>query len=383
MYIKRTIEKEVKTLAKEFPIIAILGPRQSGKTTLAKHIFKKYKYISLEDPDIRKIASSDPRGFLEQYSQNVIIDEVQRIPELFSYIQTASDKSNKPGSFVLTGSQNYLLSEKISQSLAGRVGITTLLPLSIEEIIPKDEKISLETAEIKGFYPRIFEQNIRPSSFYSSYVATYLEKDIRMIKNITNYDSFHKFLKIMAGRSGQILNTLAISNECDVSHNTVNDWVNLLESSYVIFRIHPYYKNFNKRIVKKPKIYFYDVGLLSYLLGIKNKEHLNSHYLKGAIFETLIMSEFMKSNFNRALNLRFYFWRDQSDREVDLIIEDGANVKSVEIKSSKTIRDDFFRNLKYWDQLTKNSNSFVVYTGENEFKMEKVKIVNWKNISKI
>jgi uncharacterized protein len=383
MYIKRIIEKEVKTLAKEFPIVAILGPRQSGKTTLVKHIFKKYKYISLEDPDIRKIASSDPRGFLERYSHNVIIDEVQRIPELFSYIQTASDKSNKPGSFILTGSQNYLLSEKISQSLAGRVGISTLLPFSVEEILSENKKHSLDNTEITGFYPRIFEQNIRPSSFYSSYVATYLEKDIRMIKNITNYDSFHKFLKIMAGRSGQVLNTLAISNECDVSHNTINEWTNLLERSYIIFRIHPYHKNFNKRIIKKAKVYFYDVGLLSYLLGIKNKEHLNSHYLKGAIFETLVMSEFMKNNFNRALNLKFYFWRNKSNKEVDLIVEDGVKVKSIEIKSGKTIRDDFFGNLKYWNQLAKNNNSFVIYAGENEFKTEGVEIVNWKNISKI
>lgn len=383
MYIKRIIEKEIKILAKEFPIVAILGPRQSGKTTLAKHIFKKYKYISLEDPDVRKIVLNDPRGFLEQYNQDVIIDEVQRIPELFSYIQTASDSRNKPGSFILTGSQNYLLSEKISQSLAGRVGIATLLPFSVEEILEKNKKNSLDSAEIKGFYPRIFEQNIRPSSFYSSYVATYLEKDIRMIKNIINYDSFYKFLKIMAGRSGQVLNTLAISNECDISHNTVNEWVNLLERSYIVFKLSPYHKNFNKRIIKKAKIYFYDVGLLSYFLGIKNKEHLHSHYLKGAIFETLVMSEFMKNNFNRALNFEFYFWKDKSGREVDLIIEDGVKVKSVEIKSGKTIRDDFFKNLKYWNQLAKNNNSFVVYAGENEFKMDGVRIRSWKNISKI
>lgn len=381
MYIKRTIEKEIKTLAREFPVVAVLGPRQSGKTTLVKHIFKKHKYVSLEDPDVRKIASSDPRGFLEQYSQDVIIDEIQRVPELFSYLQTASDSKNKSGSFILTGSQNYLLSENISQSLAGRVGIATLLPFSIEEISSVNKNLLLEDTEIKGFYPRIFEQNIRSFSFYSSYVATYLEKDIRMIKNITNYDSFYKFLKIMAGRSGQILNTLAISNECDISHNTVNEWVNLLEKSYIVFKLKPYHKNFNKRIIKKSKVYFYDVGLLSYLLGIKNKEHLNSHYLKDAIFETLVVSEFMKNNFNRALNLDFYFWKDKTGREVDLIIENGVKVKSVEIKSSKTIRGDFFKNLKYWNQLTQNNNSSIVYAGENEFKTEGIKIKNWKNIS--
>ncbi len=381
MYIKRTIEKEIKILAKEFPVVAVLGPRQSGKTTLVKHLFKKYKYVSLEDPDVRKVASDDPRGFLEQYNQNVIIDEIQRVPELFSYLQTASDSKNKPGSFILTGSQNYLLSENISQSLAGRVGIATLLPFSIEEISTENKDFSLEDVEIKGFYPRIFEQNIRPFSFYSSYVATYLEKDIRMIKNITNYDSFYKFLKIIAGRSGQVLNTLAISNECDISHNTVNEWVSLLERSYIVFKLKPYHKNFNKRIIKKSKVYFYDVGLLSYLLGIKNKEHLNSHYLKGAIFETLVMGEFMKNDLNHALNLNFYFWKDKNGKEVDLIIEDGVKIKSIEIKSGKTIRSDFFKNLKYWNQLTQNNNSFVIYAGENEFKTEGIRIKNWKKIS--
>ena len=384
MYIKREIETEIKTLAKEFPIVAIMGPRQSGKTTLAKHLFSKHKYISLEDPDIRNQAIADPRGTLADFGTNIILDEIQRVPELFSYLQTASDKHNISGSYILTGSQNYLLSEKIAQSLAGRVGITTLLPLSLKEIKNKFDTSNLNEVIIKGFYPRIFDKAIRPSSFYSSYIDTYLERDIRLIKNISKFDSFHKFLRVMAARNGQVLNTLTISNECDVAHNTIKDWINLLERSYIVFKLRPYHKNFNKRIIKKPKIYFYDTGLLSYLLNIKNADHLIGHPFRGELFEALVISELIKDNLNNAKGREFYFWRDKQQREIDLIIQDGPKIKTVEIKISQTIRDNFFKHLRYFDDLTGNkTEQYLVYAGPHEVSVKNIKVLKWMNLDRI
>ena len=385
MYIKRKIEKEVRQLAKEFPIVAILGPRQSGKTTLARHIFKKYKYVSLEDPDMRNSAIEDPRGFLFQYDKKVIIDEIQRAPELFSYLQTHTDELKETGLFILTGSQNYLLMENISQSLAGRVGLATLLPFSTEEIIKYNQELTLEELMFIGFYPRIYDQNIRPSSFYKSYLSTYIEKDIRLIKNIVDYDSFYKFIKIMAGRTGQVLNTLAISNECDISHNTVKEWLSVLETSYITYKLKPFYKNYNKRLIKNSKIYFYDTGLVCFLLGIKNIENLNTHYGKGNIFETFVISDFIKNNFNKGESNDFYFWRDSQKKEIDLIVDDGINLKGIEIKSGRTIKDDFFKGLNYWNTLSKNDpkNSYLIYAGESEHKRKNINIVNWKSIYKI
>ena len=385
MYIKRKIEKEIRQLAKEFPIVAILGPRQSGKTTLAKYIFKKYKYVSLEDPDMRSLAIEDPRGFLFQYDKKVIIDEIQRVPELFSYLQTHTAELKETGSFILTGSQNYLLMENISQSLAGRVGLATLLPFSTKEVIEHNPKLTLEELMFTGFYPRIYDQNIRPSSFYKSYLSTYIEKDIRLIKNIVDYDSFYKFIKIMAGRTGQVLNTLAISNECDISHNTVKEWLSVLETSYITYKLKPFYKNYNKRLIKNSKIYFYDTGLVCYLLGIKNIENLNTHYSKGNIFETFIVSDFIKNNFNKGESSDFYFWRDSQKNEIDLIIDSNGNLNGIEIKSGRTIKDDFFKGLGYWNALSKNNpkNSYLIYAGESEHKRKNINIVNWKSIYKI
>jgi len=385
MFIPRKIEKEIRILSKEFPIVAIMGPRQSGKTTLSKHIFKNYKYVSLEDPDIRNLAIDDPRGFLTQYDNKVIFDEIQRAPELFSYLQTHSDELKQNGSFVITGSHNYLLMEKISQSLAGRVGIVTLLPFSIEEIIKYNKNIELEELIYKGFYPRIYDQNIRPISFYKTYLSTYIEKDARMIKNITDYDTFYKFIRIMAGRSGQILNTVTISDECGISHNTVKDWVSVLETSYIIFKLHPFYKNYKKRLIKSPKIYFYDTGLACYLLGIKNIENLNTHYLKGNIFETFIVSDFIKNNFNKGEDKNFYFWRDSHKKEIDLLIENGAIIKAIEIKSGRTIKNSFFDGLKYWNDLSKNNpeNSYLIYSGDANYQKHLINIISWKKIFKI
>jgi uncharacterized protein len=382
--INRNIKQEVNTLAKEFPVVVLLGPRQSGKTTLAKMLFPKYRYVSLEDPDVRSFAKQDPRGFLKQYDEFVIFDEIQRIPELFSYIQTHVDKINKEGMFVLTGSHNYLLVEAITQSLAGRVGISTLLPFSVDEILSYKSKVLLDKIIFTGSYPRIYDKNIRPTSFYASYLSTYVERDIKLLQNIGNGDDFLKFLKILAGRSGQILNVLEISEQTGIKQSQIKEWISALKAGYIIFELKPYHKNYNKRLVKKSKIYFYDTGLLCYLLGIKSEEQYNSHYYKGNIFENFIIANLMKVNFNYAINAEFYFWRDNHKKEVDLIIEVGGKAKVVEIKSASTFRKEFLAGVDYINNLFKSDpkDSFLIYSGEKTVRND-VNIINWKDTKSI
>ncbi|HFC76935.1 MAG TPA: ATP-binding protein [Candidatus Moranbacteria bacterium] len=382
--IKRKITEEIKTLAKEFPIVAIMGPRQSGKTTIAKHIFKKYKYVSLEDYDKRKIAMDDPRGFLKQYDKNVIIDEIQRVPELFSYLQTHIDEIKTNGSFVLTGSQNYLLMENITQSLAGRVGLATLFPLSLEEL-PTENKSNIYEVIFKGFYPRIFDQKIRPSSFYKTYLNTYLEKDIRLIKNISDYNLFLKFLKLLAGRSGQILNIQTIADDVGIANKTVESWLSILETSFIIYRLQPYHKNYNKRVVKSSKLFFYDVGLVCYLLGIKKPEELENYYQFGNLFENFIISDLMKYNYNYGELANFYFWKDGHNNEIDLLIESGNKIKVIEIKSAQTFREEFLKNMSKFSKLekTKKVEQFLLYGGDENLQYKGTKIISWNSLKNL
>ncbi|MFZ7133672.1 MAG: ATP-binding protein [Eubacteriales bacterium] len=378
--IDREIEKEIKLLKKEFPIIAILGPRQSGKTTLSKKAFPNYEYISLEDIDHREFAQNDPRGFLSRYSSEIIFDEIQRVPELMSYLQTYADNQKANGKIIITGSHNFLLMEQISQSLAGRVGITKLLPFSFNEIKSKSTK--LNDLLYTGMFPRIYDQDIRPETFYKNYIATYVEKDIRQIKRVTNLDNFIKFIRILAGRTGQELNLSAVSEECGISHNTVKEWVSVLEASFLIYRIPPYHRNYNKRIVKNPKVYFTDTGLVCSLLGIRNKADIDYHFLKGNIFETFVVTEFIKYNFNFGEKLHYYFWRDNHQKELDLIIDIGNKHFGVEIKSSETIHEKYFDGLKYWTKLSKSSpsNMFLIYGGEQNAVRNDMNVVSWQSI---
>ncbi len=378
--IKRKINEEVLELKKEFPIVTILGPRQSGKTTLAKNLFKNFKYVSLEDPDIRELITEDPRGFLQEYKENVIIDEVQRAPSFFSYLQTHVDKYKKNGSFILTGSHNYLLMENISQSLAGRTGIVTLLPFSLEEIA-KNKDFDLNDYIFTGFYPRIYDQNIRPNSFYKSYLNTYLERDIRLIKNISDYSGFSKFLKLIAGRCGQILNIKTIAEDSGLAYKTVENWISVLESSYIIFKLSPYFKNINKRVIKSSKIYFYDTGLLSYLLGIRKKEEITNHYLKGNIFENFIISDIVKFDYNRGNLANFYYYTDSNKKEIDLIIEKNNQLKIIEIKAGATIRGEMFKNLFAWqDMEKKDSQLYLINSGDINISKKGVKVLSWQSL---
>ena len=378
--IDRQIEDEIALLKNEFPIIAILGPRQSGKTTLSQKLFKDYEYVSFEDFDVYEFAESDPRGFLNRYSENVIFDEIQRNPKIISYLQTHVDKLKKNGKIVITGSHNFLLMEQISQSLAGRVGISKLLPFSIKEI----EHLGIDKNDLifKGFYPRIYDQNIRPEVFYKNYISTYVEKDIRQIKKIAKLDVFIKFLRILAGRTGQELNLKSIGEDCGVTHSTINEWISILEASFIIYRLKPYFNNYNKRLVKSPKIYFTDTGLVCSLLGIRKKEELDYHFLKGNIFETFIINEIVKANYNMGESFELYYWRDNHKKELDLIIDFGVKKYGIEIKSSETISQKYFDGLKYWSELSKTSkaNMYLIYGGRESHKRNDMNVVSWEKI---
>lgn len=384
--INRILAEQIQRLSLKFPVVAVTGPRQSGKSTLLKHLFPDRRYASLEDPDIRLYAQEDPRAFLADHQNGCILDEVQRVPELFSYIQTIVDATNKPGQFILSGSQNFLLSEQISQSLAGRVALLNLLPLSIAELdaanlLPNTPEALL----FNGCYPRIYSGHIDPNDWYPNYISTYLERDVRLIKNITDLSTFQHFLKLCAGRCGQLLNLTALGNDCGVSHNTIKAWISLLETSFIAFRVQPYYRNFSKRLVKTPKLYFYDTGLVCHLLGLKSAEDLETHYLRGGIFESFVISEIQKHYLNQAKIPNLYFWQDKSHIEVDCIIETGDHLSAIEIKSSKTISRDFMKNLLAWDALLPKNTSHdmhLIYAGDMQQHRQNILIHPWNNFFK-
>lgn len=383
--IQREISSQLQKMATKMPVISITGPRQSGKTTLARMCFPEYSYVNLETPDVYEAAVSDPRLFLSQFQQGVILDEVQRFPALFSYIQTLSDEKNRPGEYILTGSQNFLLSEKISQSLAGRVFVTHLLPLSISELQSADEaKTSeLETSMFRGFYPRIHQMDIEPELFYPSYIQTYIERDVRQIVNVSNLFTFQKFLRIAAGRVGQLLNYNNIANEVGVDLKTVKSWFSILESSFIVFFLQPHHRNFSKRILKTPKLYFHDTGVACNLLGIRKKEELSNHWAKGALFENMIIADVLKGFQNRCIVPPVYFWRDSTGNEVDCLIDTGDKIQCLEIKSATTVASDFFKGLDYYRKLNPEAEPFLIYGGNTNGIRKNGKIIAWNNTNEI
>jgi uncharacterized protein len=384
--IKRTLISKLKSSAKNTPIISVVGPRQSGKTTLVKMAFPDKPYVSLEEPDLREYAISDPRGFLSDYPKGAILDEVQRTPKIFSYLQTLVDKNNKPGMFILTGSQHFLLHENISQTLAGRTVILKLLPFSLLELSKtafshKDYEDYLFT----GLYPRIYDKSLEPRDWYLNYVQTYVERDLRLIKNISDLGVFQTFLKMCASRTGQLLNLSSLANDCGITHNTAKSWISILESSFIVFLLRPHYKNFNKRLVKMPKLYFYDTGLASSLLGIENKKQMSNYHLKGNLFESFIISELMKTKYNQGLEPNFYFWRDKLGREIDLIIEKAGKLIPLEIKAGKTASIEYFKDISYWNKLSGNkpSDSYVIFGGNTAQKRSLGNLIPWDEIKSI
>jgi len=376
--ISRQLESVIKKAALKYPVISLTGPRQSGKTTLVRHAFSGYDYVNLEDPERREFALSDPKGFIEQYNSRVIIDEVQYAPDLFSYIQIAVDGKPDKGRFIITGSQNFLLLERVSQSLAGRVAIFNLLPFSLTELEPTDHyKSDYEQYIYKGFYPRIYDDDLDAGEWLKNYIQTYVERDVRKIVNVGDIIKFQQFLKLCAGRTGQLVNYSEFGNELGISYHTAQVWLSVLEASFIVFRLAPYHRNFNKRVIKSPKLYFHDTGLAAYLLGIKSPHEVSVHFAKGALFENLIISELYKHKTNRGQNADLFFWRDSTGNEVDCIIEDGQETKAIEIKSGKTIVNDFFKGVEYWKKLSEKSQAYVIYAGKDKQTRSQVTVLSW------
>ncbi len=385
--ISRTIESHVLSLAENFPVVTVTGPRQSGKTTLCKKLFPEKSYVSLEEPDVRARAMDDPRGFLGSLSQGCILDEVQRAPDLLSYLQSMVDEDPSPGRFILTGSQNFNLLDSISQSLAGRTAICHLLPLSVEEITELDD---LWQTVFRGGYPRIHSSNIEPQEWVSSYVQTYIERDVREVLNVGDLASFQTFMALCAGRTGQVLNLTSLSNDCGINQKTAKAWLSVLETSFLAFRLRPFFHNLGKRWIKSPKLHFFDSGLVCFLLGIRNPQQLAIHPLRGAIFETWVISECYKAQVNRGLNPDLFHWRDAKGNEVDLVVLSGNHATMIEVKSGKTMATDFLKPLDHFahlvdtkDDLISSSTKVLVYGGDKEIQHRETQVLPWFKLQEL
>ncbi|MFA7230942.1 MAG: ATP-binding protein [Victivallaceae bacterium] len=381
----RTLESYAKQMAKVYPVVTITGPRQSGKTTLVKSAFNQLPYVNLEHPVTRDFAKNDPVAFLEQYPDGAVLDEIQRVPELLSYIQVRVDENNRNGEFILTGSHQLELREGINQSLAGRTAIIKLLPFSLQEISVYGNSMSADELICKGFYPRIYDKNIPPHQAYSDYFETYIERDLRNIENIRNLDAFRLFIKLCAGRVGQLLNLSNLSNEAGVSIPTIKEWFSILQASYILFTLPPYHPgNLNKRLVKSSKLYFYDVGLASWLCGIEELRHLYNHPLRGNLFENMIIADVLKWRWNHGKSNNLSFYRDSNGNEVDLIYEIAGTPMPVEIKSGKTISNDYLKGLwNFAKEIKIKSGSILLYAGDIEQDRSDIKIINYRRFTDI
>ncbi len=378
--IKRIAADKIKQLAASFKAIAVTGPRQSGKTTLVKDLFKEKPYVSLENPDSRRFALEDPRGFLTQYKDGAILDEVQRTPEIFSYLQEILDNRNTPGLFILTGSNNFLLQQNIAQSLAGRIAFMNLLPFSLKELHHGKFAILDENdLMIKGFYPPVWANKIPPQDWYPNYIRTYIDRDVRQIKNITDLIVFERFMHLLAGRAGQQLNLSSLAVETGADSKTIQSWIGILESSFIIYLLKPHYRNFNKTLVKTPKLYFYDTGLVCSLLGITSPAQLASHPVRGSLFENMVITEMIKQRTNAGLPINLYYWRDKTGHEIDVIIDEAGELTPIAIKAGKTINTEYFKNLIYWNNLNESSKGYLLYTGdERQVRSNGIEVMDWK-----
>lgn len=384
--IKREITPELQSLASDYPVVTLIGPRQSGKTTLVQEIFPQKPYINLEAPDIRQFAESDPRAFFEQIPDGAVLDEIQRVPVLLSYIQTIVDKQpTKKGMFILTGSHQLELHQAITQSLAGRTALLTLLPLTISELQTANIDLNLDEYLLRGFYPRIYKEQLEPTKAYRNYFQTYVERDVRLLIHVKDLTTFQRFIKLCAGRIGQILNIHSLANELGLSSHTIKHWLSILEASFITFRLLPYYENFGKRIIKSPKLYFTDVGLASYLLDIENLTQLRRDPLRGNLVENLVVLELMKTRFNQGLDHQLYYYRDNHQNEVDVIFKRAHELIPIEIKAAQTLHLEFLKNLKFFSQLVEDRapKGFLIYSGDQEQRIEKFKILNFKHAYKI
>ena len=394
--IQRTLSAVLRSRARQYPVLTITGPRQSGKTTLVRAAFPDHAYASLEDPELRSFAATDPRGFLGQFEGPVILDEAQRVPDLFSYIQLLADEENRPGRFILSGSQNFLLLRSISQSLAGRTAVLHLLPFSLAELrqrepfpveqigrkLPpasRDPGESLLETLFRGFYPRIHDRGLDPTVWLGDYVRTYVERDVREILNVHDLEAFGRFLRLCAGRNAQLLNLTSLATDCGITHTTAKRWLSILETSFLITLLRPHHRNFGKRLIKTPKLYFLDTGLLCYLLRIRSPEDLRFHASRGPIFESFVLAELTKGFLNQGREPDLYFWRDATGHEVDIVIDHGLALVPVEVKAGATVAPDFFANLTFFRGLAGDPKApaALIYGGDRTFEQHGMKVYGW------
>ena len=378
----RKLSATLARLARSFPIVAITGPRQSGKTTLARAEFHNKPYVSLENPAELAFAREDPRGFLARFPEGAIFDEAQRWPDLFSWLQGVVDEDRRPGRFVLTGSQQFGLLAGISQSLAGRVGMTQLLPLSLGEW-PQSRVAGLHNVMLTGGYPALVAQEMPAQDWFPSYVATYIERDVRQVTKVQDLVTFQRFLRLCAARTGQLLNMAALAGEAGISEGTAKAWMSVLETSYLVFRLPPYHRNFGKRLVKTPKLYFLDVGLACWLLGITAPEVLVLHPMRGALFETWVVGEFIKGRFNQGQPADLYFWRDSNGLEIDLLFESLGRLQPVEIKSGQTITSDFIKAGQKAGQIAGEEAKmpWLIHGGDDQYERSGVNVIPWRALA--
>ena len=385
--INREITKRLAMLAESFPVVAVTGPRQAGKTTLARRQFAGHRYFNLESNSTLRMAQADPDGFVNGCGR-AVIDEVQRAPELLSSIQAAVDERGTNGNFVVSGSSNLLLSEKIGQSLAGRAAYAVLLPLSLSEL-GRAGKMEPDFASqvFKGFYPALYKSAVPVTEFYDQYVATFVERDVRLVRNIADLGAFRKFLMLLAGRIGQLLNLESLANDTGISRRTAEDWISVLEACFVVFRLQPWFNNFGKRVMKSPKIYFHDTGVACRLLGLASSSEVGSFYLRGGLFENMVIAEAMKHIANHGLAARLYFWRDSNGNEVDLLVDCGTRRVPVEIKSSSTFSAEFLKGMR---GLRKTAEGHGVKLEEGAvvcdcepFALSGCQLVNWRDLSPV
>lgn len=377
----RHAEKILRQYSRHFRALAVVGPRQSGKTTLVKKVFPRKPYVSMEDPDERMFATNDPRAFLNRFKNGAVIDEAQRVPELFSYLQQLLDKTDKNGLFILTGSNNFLLQQNISQSLAGRIGYIDLLPLSYTEIIqfPNAPEHANDFI-LNGTYPELYDKNRKPGLWYPAYIRTYIERDVKQIKNIENTLLFNRFIQLCAGRTAQQLNVSALSIECGIDVKTVQAWLGILQSSYIIYLLPPYHKNYNKRVVKTPKLYFIDTGLACSLLGIRQVNELEKSHFRGALFENYVIMDLLKQKYNSGNRDSLYYWRENNGIEIDLLIDKGNKIIPVEIKATETFAASHIKSISHWNRISGNTGGVLLYDGEAGFtSSDKIKIASWKS----
>lgn len=382
--VAREAEPLARTLAREFKVVAIVGPRQSGKTTLARQVFAAKPYASLEDPDLLRFAQEDPRRFLGQHPGGAVIDEAQRCPELFSYLQGIVDRRSEAGQFVLTGSQHFGLVQRITQSLAGRVGFVNLLPFSAPELqsggwLPA----SLEGALVHGGYPPVFDMPASPGRWYDAYLSTYVERDVRQLRNVQDLPTFQRVLRLCAGAVGQLADLTRIGNDAGVDQKTVRAWLGVLEASFILFRLQPHHRSFRKRLVKTPKLYFYDVGVAARLIGIESAEQLSMHPLRGALFENWVITEYLKRRWNAGRQSNLFFWRSHGGLEVDLVLEQGDALTPVEIKSGATVSPDWLRGVRRWRELAGATagRPVIVYGGDQPQQRSDADILPWRQLA--